>query len=178
MEPLQTRSLSLDPLTREDYAWLCGLYADPGIMRYIGSGVRSEETCHKTLDAALAQGARLGYGYWVVRERATSARVGGAMLMIRREGSPVELGFLFAREAWGRGFATEVSLALLEHAFGTLRIPEIQAFTDTANVASMAVLRKAGFSDDGLCTGPYGGTDRRFSIARDRWRGAADPVLG
>ena len=170
MEPLRTRSLLLDPLTRDDYRWLCTLYADPGIMRYIGSGVRTEETCHKTLDAALAQGERLGFGYWVVRERATSARVGGAMLMIRREGAPVELGFLLARGAWGRGFASEASRAVLDHAFRALNVPEVQAFTDPENVASMAVLRKVGLHDDGLCTGPYGTTDRRFSIARAEWR--------
>lgn len=170
MEPLRTRLLLLDPLSRDDYPWLCAVYADAEVMRYIGSGVRSEENCHKALDAALAQAQRLGFGYWVLRERATGDRVGGAMLMIRREGAPVELGFLFARNAWGRGFATEAARAVLGHAFEALRIPEIQAFTDVENAASMAVLRKVGFRDDGLCTGPYGSTDRRFSIRREDWR--------
>ncbi len=170
MEPLRTRLLLLDPLSRDDYPWLCGVYADPEVMRYIGSGVRNEENCRKALDAALAQAERLGFGYWVLRERSSGERVGGAMLMIRREGAPVELGFLLARGAWGRGFATEAARAVVDHAFGALQVPEIQAFTDVDNAASMAVLRKVGFRDEGLCTGPYGSTDRRFSVRSEQWR--------
>jgi RimJ/RimL family protein N-acetyltransferase len=170
MHALRTRSLLLDPLTRDDDPWLCTLYADAEVMRYIGSGVRTEEHCHRTFDAARAQADRLGFGYWVLRDASSGERVGGAMLMIRHEGAPVELGFLFARSAWGRGLATEAAAAVLDHAFGTLEIPEVHAFTDTGNAASMSVLRKAGMRDAGLCQGPYGGTDRRFVATRDEWR--------
>ena len=168
MHSLRTRALRLDPLGRDDYPWLCGLYADPEIMRYIGTGVRTEDHCKRVLDAALAQGERLGFGYWVIREAASGARVGGVMLMIRSEGAPVEIGFLLARDAWGRGYATEAARAIVDHAQGTLRIPEVQEFTDPANAASMAVLRKAGLRDAGLCAGPYGSTDRRFVATAPR----------
>ena len=42
MERLQTRSLLLEPLSRDDFPWLFKLYADPVVMRYIGSGPRDE----------------------------------------------------------------------------------------------------------------------------------------
>lgn len=170
MQRLRTRSLLLDPLARDDYPWLCALYADPEVMRFIGTGTRTAEHSCKTLDAALEQGARLGYGYWVLRDAATSERLGGAMLMIRQEGSPVELGFLLARSAWGRGVASEAARAVVDHALGELNLPGLHAFTDAANAPSMAVLRKAGFRDDGLRTGPYGTTDRHFVLSREEWR--------
>jgi RimJ/RimL family protein N-acetyltransferase len=169
MRSLTTDSLLLEPLTRDDYAWLFGLYADPEVMRYIGHGPRSEEESRRNLDWLLAHGERLPYGYWVLRDRATRERVGGAVLMIRREGAPVELGFMFARPVWGRGLATEVARALVAHAFGDLRLGELQAFTAVENAASGAVLRKAGLRDAGLCPGPYGGIDRRFELTRDEW---------
>jgi len=169
MERIQTRSLLLTPLTRDDFPWLYPLYADPTVMRYIGSGPRNEQTARANLEWLLGEGERRGFGYWLMRDRETGDRVGGAMLMIRREGLPVEIGFLLAQSAWGRGLATEAARALLGHALGTLEIPLVQAFIDVNNLASDAVLRKAGMRDEGLCPGPYGGTDRRFALTRDEW---------
>jgi len=169
MDRLRTECVLLDPLAREDFAWLFALYADAEVMRYIGRGPRTEEESRRNLDWLLAHGERLPFGYWVLREHATGERVGGAVLMIRREGAPVELGFMLARPAWGRGLATEVARALVAHAFADLTLPELQAFTDVENGASAAVLRKAGMRDTGLHPGPYGGLDRRFELTREEW---------
>ncbi|MFL5312007.1 MAG: GNAT family N-acetyltransferase, partial [Myxococcales bacterium] len=94
MDRLQTESVLLDPLARDDFPWLFALYADAEVMRYIGHGPRSEEESRRNLDWLVAHGERLPFGYWVLRERATGARLGGAVLMIRRDGAPVELGFM------------------------------------------------------------------------------------
>jgi RimJ/RimL family protein N-acetyltransferase len=178
MDRLQTESVLLDPLTRDDYAWLVALYADAEVMRYIGHGPRSEEESRRNLDWLLAHGERLPFGYWVLRDRATTQPVGGAVLMIRREGAPAELGFMLARPAWGRGLATQVAQALVAHAFADLRLPELQAFTDLENAASAAVLRKAGLCDAGLGPGPYGGIDRRFELTRETWLSSRAPRAG
>jgi [ribosomal protein S5]-alanine N-acetyltransferase len=172
MEHLATESLLLDPLTEDDYPWMVALYSDAEVMRYIGNGLRSEKETREKLDWLLDQAGRLPFGCWVLRDRRTSERLGGGMLMIRREGSPVELGFALARNAWGRGVATEAARALVAHAFGALGVPEIEAFIHADNEASAAVLRKVGLRDAGLTTGPYGGTDRRFTITAEEWRAA------
>jgi RimJ/RimL family protein N-acetyltransferase len=169
MERLQTASLLLDPLAREDFAWLFAVYADPVVMRYIGTGPRTEQVARTNLESFLAEGERRKFGYWVLRDRGSRERLGGAMLMVRREGSPVEIGFLLAQAAWGRGLATEAARALIAHALGTLRIPLIEAFVDVDNAPSSAVLRKAGMRDEGLTAGPYGGTDRKFALTRAEW---------
>jgi RimJ/RimL family protein N-acetyltransferase len=169
MERLQTKSLLLDPLTRDDFPWLFALYADRAVMRYIASGPRSEATARANLEGLLAQAERLPFGYWVLRDRATGERLGGAALMVRREGLPVELGFLLAQNAWGRGLATEAARALIAHALGVLEVPLVQAFIDVNNAASGSVLRKSGLRDEGLAEGPYGGIDRRFALTRAEW---------
>jgi RimJ/RimL family protein N-acetyltransferase len=178
MDRLQTESVLLDPLTRDDYPWLFALYADPEVMRYIGHGPRSEEESRRNLDWLLAHGERLPFGYWALRDRADSQPLGGAVLMIRREGAPVELGFMLARPAWGRGLATQVAQALVAHAFADLRLPELQAFASVENAASAAVLRKASLRDAGLCPGPYGGIDRRFELTREEWVSSRAPRAG
>jgi [ribosomal protein S5]-alanine N-acetyltransferase len=172
MEPLTTSSLLLDPLTEADYRWMVGLYSDPEVMRYIGNGPRAEEESRQRLDWFRDQAARLGFGYWVLRDRATGEPLGGAMLMVRSEGAKVELGFALMRAAWGRGLASEAARALVDHAFRTLGISELEAFTHQNNAASGAVLRKAGMQDRGLSTGPYGHVDRRYEITREEWSAA------
>lgn len=175
MQSLATPSLLLEPLSPDeaDYAWLCNLYADPEVMRFIGSGVRPPEQARAGLDRLVAQAQRLGFGFWLLRRREDRARVGGALLMQRREDAPVELGFLLAREAWGHGFATQAARALVDHAFGALGLPELEAFADARNAASAAVLRHAGLRDAGLAQGPYGGTDRKFTLSRAQWLSGA-----
>jgi RimJ/RimL family protein N-acetyltransferase len=66
-----------------------------------------------------------------------------------------------------------VAKALLAHALGDLRLPQVEAFIDPENAASAAVLRKAGMRDAGLTTGPYGSKDRRFALEREQWQAVA-----
>jgi ribosomal-protein-alanine N-acetyltransferase len=179
MDHLQTANLHLAPLTPADYPWVITLYADAEVMRYIGNGgPRSEQESRQRLDWLLEQAGRLGFGYWVVRDRESREPVGGAMLMVRSPGAKVELGFALARAAWGRGIATEAARALVEYAFDALGIRELEAFTHPDNAASGAVLRKAGMIEKGLATGPYGDVDRRFAITIEEWRSARLPPPG
>ena len=176
MDRLQTPKLLLEPLTAADYPWVIGLYADAEVMRYIGNGSpRSEQQSRQRLDWFLDQAGRLGFGYWMVLDRASREPLGGAMLMVRTPGAKVELGFALARAAWGRGIATEAACALIDHAFEALGVPELEAFAHPDNAASGAVLRKAGMIETGLTTGPYGDVDRRFAITREEWRSARPP---
>jgi RimJ/RimL family protein N-acetyltransferase len=161
---MQTQSLLFSPLSRDDYPFLCTLYADPLVMRYIGTGVRTPEAAQAVLDKVLQ--AAPPAGYWTLRDRNTGEPVGGIMLMFRKEGSPLEIGFLFAQAAWGRGFATEAVRAVVEHAFAQ-GVPLLEAFTDARNDASARVLLKCGFRDCGLSDGPYGTKDRKFARSRD-----------
>ena len=65
--------------------------------------------------------AARGYSFVAVCERDTGALVGDAGLHpLGGTGPDVELGYTLARAAWGRGYATELGRALVEHAFGTL----------------------------------------------------------
>jgi RimJ/RimL family protein N-acetyltransferase len=169
MERIETSSLVLEPLTRADYPWLIEMYSDAEVMRYIGDGPRSPEESREKLDWLLDLAARLDLGCWVLRDRQTGEPAGTVMLMVRKPGGTVELGFALARAAWGRGFATEASRAVLGLAFGKLDLPEVEAFTHADNAASGAVLRKAGMRETGLSTGPYGHVDRRYAATRAEW---------
>ena len=62
----------------------------------------------------------------------------------------MEIGYTLARDAWGRGYATEAAMALVEHARTALSGRAGRCATvDPANAASRHVLEKVGMTADG-----------------------------
>jgi RimJ/RimL family protein N-acetyltransferase len=74
---------------------------------------------------------------------------------------------LIGRPFWGRGFATEASLALIDIARG-LGLPRLEASHFLDNPASARVLEKLGFEPMGIVA------PRDKLRARDRGPGTAD----
>lgn len=65
-------------------------------------------------------------------------------------GCKAELGYVIAREYWGKGYATEAIKLAVKSGFADLEIERIEAFVDPDNVASQRVLEKNGFTKEGL----------------------------
>ena len=119
-----------------------------------------------------------GYGFWAVEERSSNEFIGWFHLRPRPD-SPVkdpELGYRLRRSAWGKGYGTEGSRALVDSAFRDHGAPRVYAETMVVNAASQAVMRKAGlrhirtFHQDWPESIPgdeHG--DCEFAITRDEW---------
>ena len=56
----------------------------------------------------------------------------------------IELGYRLLRSAWGKGYATEGSRALIQKGFAELGVRRVVASTMVVNVASRRVMEKAG----------------------------------
>jgi RimJ/RimL family protein N-acetyltransferase len=76
----------------------------------------------------------------------------------RRASGAVEMGYWIARPFWGRGYATEACLALVDIA-RTLGLPSVEGSHFLDNPASARVLEKLGFE-------PLGVVAPRMSCAR------------
>jgi len=64
-----------------------------------------------------------------------------------------DIGYMFARKHWGRGYATEMARALIDHVFAHYDWPAIEAGIWADNPASGRVLEKLGFVRTG--EGPF-----------------------
>ena len=60
-----------------------------------------------------------------------------------------EIGWVFAQEHHGRGYATEAARALLSHAFKTLGLHRVIATCQPENPASWRVMEKLGMRREG-----------------------------
>ena len=80
---------------------------------------------------------------WCACERSTDTFIGWFGLVPTGDGDR-ELGYRLARAAWGRGYATEGSKALIEYAFTQLGASRVWAQTMTINTRSRAVMERCG----------------------------------
>lgn len=146
---LETERLILRRFTGADADELFALDDDPQVMRYINGGLPAslEEIERTDLPHFLRQYETLpGWGFWAAIERSTGALLGWFHLCPDK-GAPAdepELGYRLHRFAWGRGYATEGSRALIDKAFRELGAGRVVANTMVVNDASWRVMEKSG----------------------------------
>ena len=83
-----------------------------------------------------------------------------------------EVGYLFARAHWHRGYAVEAAAACRDWAFETLPIDELYAKVRSTNVASMNVAIRLGMTVRRTFTTHYRGIDMphlAFALSRRAW---------
>jgi len=95
----------------------------------------------------------MGFGFWAIRERASGRFVGEVGfadfkrdLQPSIEGVP-EAGWVLARWAHGKGFATEAVRAILEWGATHFESPRTICLINPGNLASIHVAKKCGFRE-------------------------------
>ena len=149
---IRTARLVLRGHSREDFPAFAAMRADPAVMRFIGKGeVLAEEDAWLRFLSTIGHWELLGYGTWAVEEKATARLIGGIGYADKRRpaehpasGAP-EMGWSFASDLHGRGFATEALQAALawgaQH-FGPTRA--VCVISDD-NAASLRLAERHGF---------------------------------
>lgn len=160
---IETPRLRLRPWQEDDRAGFAALHADPQVMADLGGPIERAASDAK-LDRYRAAFARHGFSRWAVTAL-DGALLGYTGVMPEAEGHPLgrhfQVGWRFARRAWGHGYATEATSAVLDDAFGRAGLKEILAYTAPDNARSQAVMARLGLQRDPL---------RDFTMA-DGWRG-------
>ncbi|MGZ4150711.1 MAG: GNAT family N-acetyltransferase, partial [Actinomycetota bacterium] len=149
---LQTSRLRKRALRLDDEDALAALFADPEVMRWIGTGgVRTREDARRVIERELAGYRELGYGDWATTLRGSDELIGlcGVLRWPDLDGrEEIEVAYLLGRAWWGRGFATEAATAIRDWARHTLDRERLVCLVYHDNVASAAVARKLGMAWD------------------------------
>ncbi|MBF5045393.1 GNAT family N-acetyltransferase [Aggregicoccus sp. 17bor-14] len=143
--PLVTERLVLRALCEDDLDPLAQLLGDPVAMRYFPRP-RTRDESRVWIARNHQRYAVDGCGLWAVERRADGAFLGDCGLVMQRpEGQPeVEVGYHFAPEHWGRGYATEAAAACVRLAFEVLRAPRVIALVHPDNLPSARVAARLG----------------------------------
>jgi RimJ/RimL family protein N-acetyltransferase len=148
---LETSRLRLRGHRETDFADSAAMWGEPLVTRYIGGHPLSAEESWSRLLRYVGHWELLGFGYWVVEEKATgnfAGEVGFANYNRGIEPWPKdapEVGWVFAANAHGKGFATEAVNAAL--AWGDARFGgrETACIIHPQNSASIRLAEKCGY---------------------------------
>jgi RimJ/RimL family protein N-acetyltransferase len=120
---------------------------DPRVTEFLARNY-TREFCEARFRAMRDQLERLGYGWWVAEIRGGPAFAGVICLRdvpFEAHFTPArEIGWRFASETWGHGYATEGAQAALDFAFSQLQWDEVIAITSPLNRRSWRVMERLG----------------------------------
>ena len=147
----ETQRLVLRRFTMADVDNLVRLDADPDVMHFITGGMPTarEEIEKEILPAFLAYYERFeGYGFWAAIQKSAGQFLGWFHFRPREGASldEAELGYRLRKSAWGKGYATEGSRALIRKGFTEFGVRRVVAETMAVNLASRRVMEKAGLT--------------------------------
>lgn len=178
MEPiLVTERLALYPVTPADIDDLTELDSDPEVMQFIDRDPTQRAVIESQVEEIIAEYERTpGLGQWAARHRDAPEFLGWFALRRGDAAGHGTLGYRLRRSAWGRGYASEGSRALIDYGFTNHRLDRITADTMAVNERSRRVMTNVGMTylrtyhehfDD-----PLPGTDQgevEYQITRSEW---------
>ena len=157
---LETERLILREMTQEDLPALKEILQDEETM-YAYNGAFDEEETRAWLNRQLTRYAQDGFGLWAVVLRETGRMIGqcGLTMQPTDRGEVLEIGYLFRRDCWHHGYATEAAQACKAYAFDVLGAQEVFSIIRDTNLASQAVARRNGMEVRGTFVKHYYGVD-------------------
>ena len=168
---LETERLYLREMNQADFNSLCNILQDEDTM-YAYEGAFSDNEVQEWLDRQIARYQKLNFGLWAVILKETDEMIGQCGLTMQpwKETEVLEIGYLFNRVYWHKGYATEAAKACKKYAFETLKADEVCSIIRNTNIASQNVAIRNGMKRKDTWTKYYRGVDMphyRYVIQRE-----------
>lgn len=146
---IETERLVLRNTDAGDVDALVRMWTDPVVTQFMG-GPKDRGWLERNFSEDAANPDPLLFDQWPVIEKLSGKLIGYCGLLDKEvEGQPeVELVYVFLPEAWGKGYATEIALALREHALRRMDLRRLIALIEPENRASIKVAERVGFRAD------------------------------
>ena len=148
---LETDRLTMRPHVLEDYDDSFAMWSNPEVIRFIGGQPFTREEVWARLLRYVGHWTLLGFGYWVVREKASGRFVGEVgFANFRRQIEPPlddmpEVGWALVPAFHGRGYATEAVSAALRWAGTQWPGADTACIIAPENTPSLRVAQKCGY---------------------------------
>jgi RimJ/RimL family protein N-acetyltransferase len=149
---LTTDRLVLRRFRPADARTLAAYRTDPAVARYQSwqSPYSVEQAAYAIESMAVADPEQPGWFQYAVELTAEHAHIGDVAVNLHDNRLQADIGYSFAPERHGHGYATEAVRGVLDHLFRVRGLHKVSAECDARNVASYRLLERVGFRREGL----------------------------
>jgi RimJ/RimL family protein N-acetyltransferase len=150
---LETPRLVLRGRVIADFPDYLALWKDPAVLKHLSARPFTREELWAKFGRQSGLWALIGYGYWLVEEKASGAVVGEVGLAdMKRDMDPPldglpEYGWVMSGRVHGKGYATEAVTAALAWGDEKFGRAKFSAIIDPKNEPSLRVAEKCGFRE-------------------------------
>ena len=150
---IETKNLILREIRISDEDGFFRLDSDKRVHKYLGNKpIKTKEEAKNIISFVNLQYKERGIGRFATIEKSSGKFIGWSGLKLNKGEKEllnghtnfIDIGYRFMPEFWGKGYATEASLACLDYGFKTLNYKIIYGAADVENIASNKVLKKIG----------------------------------
>lgn len=142
----ETERLIIREMVQSDFDALCKILCDEEVMRAAYESAFSVEEVQNWMSRHFKRYEEYGFGLWVVVLKETNEMIGQCGLTIQswREKEILEIGYLFQKAYWHKGYATEAAIACKEYAFSVLNASSVYSMIRDTHIASQNVAVRNG----------------------------------
>ena len=150
---LETERLILRDLLESDADGIFELDSNPIVHKYLGNNpIKTKEQAIEIIQFIKQQYKDRGIGRFATVEKSSGNFIGWSGLKLNSDDKEAlngkkdfyDIGYRFIPRYWGKGYATESSLASLDFGFKKLKLQTIVGAAEIENIASNKVLQKIG----------------------------------
>jgi len=148
---LETANLHLRALHAGDVEAVFRLFANDEVTR--SYDFDSFTSVAQAADLIARQSARFALGEgirWGITQRNTDVVIGTIGLMVDQNNATGGLGYDLARPYWRLGIMSEALAIVIRFGFRTVNLNRLEALVMPGNIASLKLLAKLGFTEEGL----------------------------
>ena len=175
--PIRTDRLLIRAFETADLAGLMARRNDPAAAKYQDWEFPYPlEQAEKVVSELVAMSGPEKDEWWmaIVADGETGEIYGDLALHLSANGHTAEIGYTFASQYWGRGYAVEALEALVEYLFEGLQVTRVFGMLDPANPASAMVMERTGFLFEGHTKASYwlgdeNSDDWIYGLIRSDW---------
>jgi RimJ/RimL family protein N-acetyltransferase len=140
---IETSRLIIRSFLESDMHEYAAIVSDPKVTRFLGDGAPhfyAQATAY--VRDCISSEAEAGLARYAVLLKETGELIG--FCGFKRMHDYTDLGWRYARRAWGQGYATEAAAAVLDYGVNRLKLSDIVAESAIENVGSVRVMEKIG----------------------------------
>ena len=144
---LMAERLIMREMTQSDFPLLCQHLQDAEVM-YAYEHAFSDAEVQEGIDKQFQRYKEYGFGVWAVILKENGELIGQCGLSMQpfADREVLEIGYIFQKAYWHKGYATEAAIACKEYAFNVLNADEVFSIIRDTNIASQNVAKRNGMT--------------------------------